>query len=65
MSQEFVLVRKHNIRDLLRLARYLALELDAGSLSKDQALTEVQLLHVVEALERELAEEMCSDWGPR
>jgi hypothetical protein len=64
MSQEFVLVRKHNIRDLLRLARYLALELDAGSGPKDQSLTEVQLLHVVEALERELAEEVCSDWRP-
>lgn len=60
MLQNFVLVRTSRLRDLLRLARDLALQLDMSIESKDEALVEVQLLHTVDALENELPDDVLS-----
>ncbi|MGE5787007.1 MAG: hypothetical protein ACM3ZE_20610, partial [Myxococcales bacterium] len=62
MVENFILVRTNRLRNLLRLARDLALELDATVGSKDEGLVEVQLLHTVEALERELPDDVRSEW---
>lgn len=62
MVENFVLVRTNRLRNLLRLARDLALELDATVGSTDEGLVEVQLLHTVEALERELPDDVRSEW---
>ena len=62
MLQNFVLVRTSRLRDLLRLARDLALQLDMSIESKDEALVEVQLLHSVEALENELPDDVRSGY---
>lgn len=58
MLQNFVLVRTSRLRNLLRLARDLALQLDMSFEGKDESLVEVQLLHTVEALEHELPEDV-------
>lgn len=62
MDESFVLVRTNRLRNLLRLARDLALELDASAGGSDESLVEVQLLHTVEALERELPDDVRSEW---
>lgn len=62
MVESFILVRTNRLRNLLRLARDLALELDASVGARDESLVEVQLLHTVEALESELPDDVRSEW---
>jgi hypothetical protein len=52
MSQPTVVVPSLALRNLLRLARELALQLDADRNADDDALLEVRLLRAVEAVER-------------
>jgi hypothetical protein len=61
MTQPIVIVQEHALRDLLRLARELALQLD-GDMGEDSELIEVQLLRAVEAVESELDEDHRPNW---
>src|SRR5512138_2693979 len=61
MTNPNVIVREHALRDLLRLARELALQLD-GDLGEDSEFVEVQLLRAVEAVESELDEDNRPNW---
>jgi hypothetical protein len=61
MTNAIVTVREHALRDLLRLARELALQLDAD-LGSDAEFVEVQLLRAVEAVEAELDEDHRPNW---
>jgi hypothetical protein len=56
-----VFVGERVLRDLLRLARELALQLDADT-CEDGEYVEVQLLRAVEAVEAELAKDERPAW---
>lgn len=61
MSDSMLVLRARPLRDLLRLARELALQLDADT-ADDGEFVEVQLLRAVEAVESELAEGERPTW---
>lgn len=62
MSQTLVFVRANALRDVLRYARELALQLDAESNAADPNLVEVKLVRALEVLERDLPEDMRTEW---
>jgi len=61
MSDSVIAVHARPLRDLLRLARELALQLDADT-ADDADFVEVQLLRAVKAVEAELAEDERPSW---
>lgn len=61
MTDPVLVVRERAMRDLLRLARELALQLDADT-GDDPELVEVQLLRAVEKVEAELDEDKRPSW---